>query len=117
MNLYENDALFETAAIASTPGWIVPIVIGVALVALLTGIVWWDTRRKRERAPRPDEQPRRPDHRTEISQVREADDFGTSRERLRPHELKTYGTHAAPPGTPPHDDTRSGGFGSGAFGG
>ena len=107
----------DLAAVTSTAGWIVPLAVGVVLVGLLIGLVWWDDHRRRERAPRPDEQPRRPDHRTEISEVREPEELSRSKERLLPHELKHQGTHTAPPGTPPRDDSSGSGFGSGGFGG
>lgn len=104
------------AAIASTIGWVVPLIVGVIVAGLLIGLVWWDTKRKRARAPRPDEQPRRPDHRTHIEEVREDDDFGPAG-GLYPHELGGPSSRSAPPGTPPRDDSRGGGFGSGGLGG
>ncbi|MGC5341545.1 DUF6479 family protein [Streptomyces sp. DT24] len=115
-----QDASAELAAAASTPGWIVPLVIGVVVVAVLIGLVAWDSRRKRARAPRPDEQPRRPAHRAHIEEVREPDDFGADGERTLPHEMKGYGnmgSRSAPPGTHPDRDDKSGGsFGGGGLG-
>lgn len=113
-----TSALPATAAtIFSSVGWVVPLVIGVILAGLLIGLVWWDAGRKRERAPRPDEQPHRPDHRTRIDEVREDEDFGPGT-GLSPYELGDHSSRTAPPGTPPgHDENRGGGFGSGSLGG
>ncbi|MEK8145680.1 DUF6479 family protein [Streptomyces sp. M10(2022)] len=65
MDPFLSEAVFLNAvAEDSTAGWPVLIAVGVLVAGLLVGLVWWDSRRKRARAPRPDEQPRaRPPHR------------------------------------------------------
>ncbi|MGW1882237.1 DUF6479 family protein [Streptomyces sp. NPDC001970] len=91
-----------TEVLAASPfAGLVPFIIAVVLVAVLGGAMWLEARRRaQERAPRPEDQPKRPDHQTHIEEVREPDegDFPTGGERLLPYNLKTHSTHGVPMG-------------------
>jgi hypothetical protein len=83
--------------------WIGPFLVGVAVVALLIGMVIW--RRGRARPPHLDEQP--PAARTRGSGApRAPDDFGAEGERLSPHELRGYGNQGRAPGKGPEGPAR-----------
>ncbi|MEV6654543.1 DUF6479 family protein [Streptomyces sp. NPDC051219] len=97
--------------------------VGIALVALLTGAMWLDGRRRDEMPPppKPEEQPKPPDHQTHLEEFRELDEdpFPHDGGRLLPYNLKNYGTHGADrvrEDRPKHDDS-GGAFGSGGPGG
>ncbi|MCX4821216.1 DUF6479 family protein [Streptomyces sp. NBC_01142] len=115
----------STADLAAGNEWVTgigPFIIGIAVVALLIGVVARRSGRGRSRPPRPEEQPRRSSHRAPTkAETREADDFGGEGERLSPHELRGYGNQgrsSAPQEKRPEDeDNRRGGFGSGGLGG
>ncbi|WP_353962455.1 MULTISPECIES: DUF6479 family protein [unclassified Streptomyces] len=86
--------------------WIFPVGIAVVVVAVLIGLLWWDTRRRsraRQQGPRAERSPR--SQRT----LREADDFGDG---LSPYELNR-------PSSPrdARKDDSGGAFGSGGPGG
>jgi hypothetical protein len=100
--------------------WITLYLVGVVLVALLTGLVWWDSRRRRARPPGREEQPQRPGRGTHVEEPREAADFGKECERFTPHGLPGYGNMGSRPvrkGRPTHHDDEGGAFGSGGLGG
>ncbi|MFD7441506.1 DUF6479 family protein [Streptomyces sp. NPDC059909] len=89
-----------TEVVAASP-WagLVPFLIAVVLVVVLGGAMWLEARRRaQERAPRPEEQPKVPDHPTHIEEIREPDeaDFPTDGARLLPYNLKTHSTHGVP---------------------
>ncbi|MGW6457987.1 DUF6479 family protein [Streptomyces sp. NPDC055078] len=101
----------------------VMLVIGVVLVVLLTGAMWWDSRRREEYVPpRPDEQPHQPDQREHIEEVREEDDDtfpGEGENRLLPYNMRTHSSHSTGKGRearPDHGPNIGGGaFGSGGY--
>ncbi|MER7000607.1 DUF6479 family protein [Streptomyces sp. NPDC000410] len=102
LNPLSSSAVTDVAAAPHLAG-IFPFIIGVILIALLAGAMWYEGRRRaRLRVPSPEEQPKRPDHQTHIEEVREADenDFPTGGERLLPYNLKTHSTHGAPAAAP-----------------
>ncbi|WUT33652.1 DUF6479 family protein [Streptomyces sp. NBC_00690] len=79
-----------TGLAADTQGvaWLGPFLIGVAVVGLLIGMVFWRGRHGRRRPPRPDEQPSRgPRNASAQGTPRAHDDFGAEGERLSPHEM------------------------------
>ncbi|MBT2407595.1 MULTISPECIES: DUF6479 family protein [unclassified Streptomyces] len=83
-------------------------VIGLLVVLLLIGAVWWGVRRRRAEPapPRPGEQPRRPARR-HIEEPREADRNGFPADggRRTAHEMKGYGNFGSQPrGTVGPDD-------------
>ncbi|MGW2558365.1 DUF6479 family protein [Streptomyces sp. NPDC001514] len=91
-----------TEVVAASP-WagLVPFLIALVLVVVLGGAMWLEARRRaQERAPRPEDQPKPPDHPTHIEEVREPDeaDFLTGGARLLPYNLKTHSTHGVPMG-------------------
>jgi hypothetical protein len=101
-----------------------PVVIGLAVVALLAGAMWMDSRiRGRENdRPRPEEQPKLPESGPvfEVSETREPDEVPRSNRRLTPYELAAHGNIAS---RPSRHRTRqrwsrgsSGSFGSGGSG-
>ena len=99
-------------------------ILGFVIVALLAGAMWWDgVRREREVPPRPDEQPKLPEHPHEhIEEVRESDEdlFPQDGGRLLPYNMKTHTTHSTGKGRearPQHGERGGGSFGSGALGG
>lgn len=87
---------------------IVPFVVGLVVVAMLIGAVWWGlVRRRREPPPpRPDEQPKPPDHRTHIDEYgpHSYTDFPKDGRRLMPYELKDHGNEVLRPMAPPPPD-------------
>ncbi|MFG2720191.1 DUF6479 family protein [Streptomyces sp. NPDC048416] len=98
---------------------VVPLAVGVVLVALLIGAVWWGRRRQARRAapPRPGEQPRLPESGPvgEVRERREPAEVPRSDHRLTPHQLPGFGnqgTRRAEDQAPP-DEGQSGAFGSG----
>ncbi|UUN27612.1 DUF6479 family protein [Streptomyces sp. FIT100] len=96
--IVQSSSVTDQAAASQLAG-IGPFIIGIILIALLAGAMWYEGRRRlQERAPRPEEQPKAPDHPTHIEEVREPDEdaFPTGGERLLPYNLKTYSSHAAP---------------------
>ncbi|MGW8884196.1 DUF6479 family protein [Streptomyces sp. NPDC055749] len=90
-------------------GVVMPI-IGVVLVALLIGAFWWGRRRRDEQppAPRPDEQPHAPDHRTHIAESGKhgSDRFPEDGRGLSPYELGHHGNEVIPPDTEPPSEPR-----------
>ncbi|GFH36799.1 DUF6479 family protein [Streptomyces pacificus] len=100
-----------------------PLTLGVVLIVLLGGAMWWDGRRRsRLRVPSPEEQPKRADRREHIEEVREADDdaFPDDGSRLLPYNLKTHTSHTTgkgPEARPKHGSRSGGAFGSGSLGG
>ncbi len=116
-----GDGLTEFAAGEGALPVALFILIAAALLVLLIGVVWRvGARRNRSRPPRPDEQPRRPDHPTHVDTVREPDEFPQDGERLTPHQMKGYGnvgSRPAPPDRPRRSDDSGGSFGSGGLGG
>ncbi|MEU2430703.1 DUF6479 family protein [Streptomyces sp. NPDC007861] len=96
--IVQSSSVTDQAAASQLAG-IGPFIIGIILIALLAGAMWYEGRRRlQERAPRPEEQPKAPDHPTHIEEVREPDEdaFPTGGERLLPYNLKTHSSHAAP---------------------
>ncbi|MFE7131417.1 DUF6479 family protein [Streptomyces sp. NPDC057638] len=100
------------------------ILFGAVLVALLCGAMWYDGRRRAAlRVPTPEEQPKAPDHRAHIEEVREedTDTFPTDGDRLLPYNMHTHSTHSTGKGRearPLHGKNVGGGaFGSGGLGG
>lgn len=76
----------------------VPFLVGVVLVAVLVGAVWWGRRvQARQRPPRPEEQPRLPASGPvrEVSEHPEPAEVPRGDERLTPHQLGGYGSQAA----------------------
>lgn len=103
-----NAALNPLAVtLASGPGAIGVVmgVIGVVLVALLIGAFWLGKRRRDQElpAPRPDEQPVQPDHRSHIERedVHGEDRFPADGHALSPYELGEHGNAPIR-----HDDER-----------
>ncbi|MFI1018093.1 DUF6479 family protein [Streptomyces sp. NPDC020965] len=98
---------------------------GLVLVVLLSGAMWWDSRRRAEyRPPRPDEQPHQPARREHIEEVREEDDDAfpdAGADRLLPYNMRTHSSHSTGKGRearPKHGKNVGGGaFGSGSLGG
>ncbi|KPC81049.1 MULTISPECIES: DUF6479 family protein [Streptomyces] len=82
-------------------------IVGLCVVLLLLGGFWFGMRRrdKESRPPRPDEQPLRPDHRTEIQESGRhgSDHFPESGRALTPYELSDHGNEVIPP---PEDEPR-----------
>ncbi|MGC5345582.1 DUF6479 family protein [Streptomyces sp. DT24] len=100
----------ELALGRSTLGAVLGI-IGVVLVGTLIGAVWLGRRRRAQElpAPRPDEQPPRPDHRAHIEErdVHGDDAFPADGKGLSPYELGDHGNETirhADDTTPPRDD-------------
>ncbi|GLF97158.1 DUF6479 family protein [Streptomyces yaizuensis] len=101
------------------------VVIGIAIVFLLVGSMWWDSiRREKYVPPRPDEQPEKPDHREHFEELREPDEDSfpaKGEDRLMPYNLKAHTTHSTGKGResrPDHGPNVGGGaFGSGGLGG
>ncbi|MFD5424237.1 DUF6479 family protein [Streptomyces sp. NPDC127084] len=90
-------------AAASQLAGIGPFIIGLILIALLAGAMWYEGRRRaQQKAPLPEEQPIRPDHPTHIEEAREPDDdsFPTDGANLLPYNMKSYSSHAAPTAEP-----------------
>ncbi|MGW7363674.1 DUF6479 family protein [Streptomyces sp. NPDC054841] len=113
-----------TADLAATPlAAIGPLTFGVILIVLLGGAMWWDGRRRaRLRTPRPEDQPKTPDHREHIEEVREEDEgtFPDDGGRLLPYNLNTHSSHSTgkgPEDRPKHGRRGGGAFGSGSLGG
>lgn len=110
--------------LAGTPlAAIGPLTFGVILVGLLGGAMWWDGRRRAKlRAPSPEEQPKAPDHREHIEEMRESDEdaFPDDGGRLLPYNLKTHTSHSTgkgPEARKQHGEHSGGAFGSGSLGG
>lgn len=82
-------------------------IIGLFVVVVLIGGFWFGMRRrdKESRPPRPDEQPQRPDHRTEIRESgrHSSDHFPGNGRALSPYELSDRGNEVIPP---PEDEHR-----------
>ncbi|AEN08230.1 MULTISPECIES: DUF6479 family protein [unclassified Streptomyces] len=101
-----KDSLAATLADGRGAVGVVVGVVGIAVVLVLIGAFWWGMRRrdKESRPPRPDEQPQRPAHRTEIQEtdVHGSDHFPEDGRALTPYELSDHGNEAIPP----EDDTR-----------
>ncbi|WP_149826582.1 DUF6479 family protein [Streptomyces tailanensis] len=106
----------------SVLGGIAPFIAGVAVVAMLVGAVWLDTRR-RARAPRrplPEEQPHLPEggpvH--EELENREPDEIPKSDLRLLPYQVHgNLGSRPSPEKKRPRwSKGGSGSFGSGGLG-
>ncbi|MEU0134614.1 DUF6479 family protein [Streptomyces sp. NPDC006296] len=76
-------------------------IVGLFVVVLLIGGFWFGMRRrdKESRPPRPDEQPTRPEHRTEIRESGHhgSDHFPENGRALSPYELGDHGNEAIPP--------------------
>ncbi|MFJ9060255.1 MULTISPECIES: DUF6479 family protein [unclassified Streptomyces] len=76
-------------------------IVGLAVVILLIGGFWFGMRRrdKESRPPRPEEQPLRPDHRTEIQESgrHHADRFPEDGRAMTPYELSDRGNEVIPP--------------------
>jgi hypothetical protein len=120
------DHLLESAAERGLPSAVAPVAVGLVLVVLFfAAAMWANSRRRAEPPPRPEEQPRPPEHPAHIEDRREPDDFGAESghivpHRLTPHEMKGYGNFGTRPvsGERPAQDEESGGaFGSGQHGG
>ncbi|WP_329024553.1 DUF6479 family protein [Streptomyces sp. NBC_00690] len=58
--LLAGERTLEPLAEAGGISGLGPLLIGIAVVALLIGMVFWRSGRGRDRPPRPSEQPRRP---------------------------------------------------------
>lgn len=83
-------------------------IVGLFVVLLLIGGFWFGMRRrdKESRPPRPDEQPLRPEHRTEIQESgrHSSDRFPESGRALSPYELSDRGNEVIPPEDEPRRD-------------
>lgn len=93
-------------------------------MGLLAGAMWRESKRRDEEVPPlPDEQPKPPDHRAHIEEVRDEDedDFPHDGGRLLPYNMKTHSSHGTGKGPgerPKHGKNAGGGaFGSGGLGG
>lgn len=78
------------------------IVVGVFVVLLLIGGFWYGTRLRSRMgpAPKPSEQPKRPDHQAHIEEdTTSSDRFPGHGERLYPHQLGGHGEEAYQPPT------------------
>ncbi|MEU0373323.1 DUF6479 family protein [Streptomyces sp. NPDC006283] len=127
INPTAGDPTADLAAGEGAPAVIVFSLIVIGLLVLLVWIVWQvGARRRRDRPPGEDEQPKRPDHQTHFESRLEPDEFDPSEGhmvegRLTPHELHGYGNMGSRPAQekkPPRDSDDSGGaFGSGGHGG
>ncbi|WP_338672015.1 DUF6479 family protein [Streptomyces sp. SCSIO 30461] len=94
-----NSMTITDQAAASQLAGIGPFIIGLVLIALLAGAMWYEGRRRaQQKPPLPEEQPVRPDHPTHIEEAREPDDdaFPTDGANLLPYNMKTYSSHAVP---------------------
>ncbi|MEU1043116.1 DUF6479 family protein [Streptomyces sp. NPDC005551] len=122
MNLLVND--MAASANRGLVAGFAPLVIGLAVVALLGGAMWMGSRVRREEPPRPraDEQPRPPVSGPvfEVYENREPDEVPRSSQRLTPYQLAAHGNIASKPSG---NTTRrrwsagsSGSFGSGGSG-
>ncbi|MEU8707852.1 DUF6479 family protein [Streptomyces sp. NPDC048565] len=109
-----RDSLAATLADGRGAAGVFIGIIGIAVVVLLIGAFWWGMRRRDRESPppRPEEQPPRPDHRTEI---RESDRHGSDRfpedgRAMTPYELSDHGNEVIPPepGTGPGPDPATG---------
>ncbi|MFH9614195.1 DUF6479 family protein [Streptomyces pratensis] len=82
-------------------------IVGLFVVLLLIGGFWFGMRRrdKESRPPRPEEQPVRPEHRTEIQESGQhgSDRFPENGHALTPYELSDRGNEVIPP---PDDEHR-----------
>ncbi|MDQ0792079.1 DUF6479 family protein [Streptomyces sp. B1I3] len=94
---------------ANGPG-AVGVIIGIVglfvVLLLIGGFVFGMRRRDKEsRPPRPEEQPHRPDHRTEVQESgsHHADKFPENGRALSPYELSDHGNEVIPP---PEDEPR-----------
>lgn len=78
-----------------------PFVLGLFIVAVLTGAVWYGIRLRRRESPppRPEDQPKPPPGGPvgEVMEHPAEPGFDQDGRRLRPHELQPYGST---PGTP-----------------
>lgn len=119
----------ESAAERGLLSAIAPVAVGLFLVVLFfAAAMWANSRRPAEPPPRPEEQPKLPDHPAHVKDLREPDDdFGAeggriAPHRLTPHELKGYGNFGTRPvpgerERPAHGEESGGAFGSGQLGG
>ncbi|MEU2860677.1 DUF6479 family protein [Streptomyces mirabilis] len=84
----------EGTVLAAAQGLLIigPLAVGVVLVAVLVGVVWWGRLKRQQQPPppRPEEQPRLPDSGPvhEVRERREPNELPPSEHRLTPHELK-----------------------------
>ncbi len=103
-----KDTLAATLADGRGAVGVVVGIIGIAVVFLLIGAFWWGMRRRdrESRPPRPDEQPRRPDHRTEIREndMHGPDHFPEDGRAMTPYELSDHGNEVIPPEDEPRRD-------------
>ncbi|NUK89941.1 DUF6479 family protein [Streptomyces lunaelactis] len=115
----QNGSVSELASAATAA----PIILGVLLVGLLAGAMWWDgKRRSQETPPLPEEQPKSPDRREHIEEVRDEDEDDFPHDgRLLPYNMKTHSSHSTgkgPEERPKHGKNAGGGaVGSGGLGG
>ncbi|MFD9543905.1 DUF6479 family protein [Streptomyces sp. NPDC060022] len=97
-----RDSLAVTLAGPGTIGVVVGVA-GLAVAVVLIGAFWWGMRRRDQELPppRPEEQPHRPDHRTEIreSDKHGSDSFPDNGRGLSPYELGDHGNEVIPPDT------------------
>ncbi|MFJ8750090.1 DUF6479 family protein [Streptomyces sp. NPDC102441] len=95
------------ATLADGPGAVGVIVgiVGLAVVVLLIGGFWFGMRRrdKESRPPLPEEQPPRPEYRTEIQESgrHSSDQFPENGRAMSPYELGGHGNEVIPPDTTP----------------
>ncbi|MFE9552233.1 DUF6479 family protein [Streptomyces sp. NPDC006692] len=79
----------------------VPLAVGLVIVALLIGAVWWGLRRQARapRPPRPEEQPRPPASGPvgAVVERREPAEMPRGRVRLTPHQFPGFGNHGTRP--------------------
>ncbi|MFD9218473.1 DUF6479 family protein [Streptomyces sp. NPDC060064] len=121
--LAQNSPVSDLAVAEQLKG-AAPFIFGIFLIALLAGAMWFDGRRRDQQRvpPRPEEQPKPPDHPTHIEEVREPDedDFPHDGGRLLPYNMKTHSTHSPskkPEAAPPPGEDSDSASGSGAQGG
>ncbi|HET6858860.1 MAG TPA: DUF6479 family protein [Streptomyces sp.] len=98
MNAIRSTGTTEIAASSDLLVGIAPFAVGLAVVAILVGAVWWGIRMKSREAPRPrpQDQPRRPADAGRPGEVmetpREPDEVPRDGKRRSPQEIKDYGS-------------------------
>ncbi|MGW6739186.1 DUF6479 family protein [Streptomyces sp. NPDC055025] len=110
--LISSQPLFPLSASSPVLGGIAPLIIGIAIVAVLVGMIPWAIRRRGTQPPppRPEEQPVQPAHRTHIDHNRESegDSFPGDGSRLTPHELAARSSRPGSARRHRNDQGRSG---------
>ncbi|MEV6653674.1 DUF6479 family protein [Streptomyces sp. NPDC051219] len=101
---------------------IAPFIVGLVVVALLIGLVWWGIRRRHDAPSRSKERGQRREPARQQGRELEPDEFPPDGQRLHPHEMKGFG-NLGDQAQPEDKDGRGGpdksggAFGSGGPGG